>query len=191
MGKENLDQFFNSVVANQEYKTKVKSFGGDADALVAYAKEQGYDFSPEELREYQDKARDLLKSRLQKAQQPDTPKRPGEEAFYELTKLADTDGEVGKRLAELAAGTPEELIAYGKEKGFIFDRQDMLTIGKDILEPSDELSDEELELVAGGTTAFLIMLGIGAIVAGGALVFGVAGGAAITGAVLGVTALVK
>ena len=195
MNRESLEKFFNFLAENQELQAKVKDFGGDVDALAAYARELGYDFSPEELRIYQDKAKELLKGRLRKKlAQPDVSLSPGARDFYALTKLAETDEEVAKRLEEIAAGsqeTPEELIAYGREKGFVFDRQDMLAIGKDILEPSDELSDDELELAAGGTTAFLIMLGIGAIVAGGALVFGVAGGAAITGAVLGVTALVK
>jgi len=195
MNRESLEKFFNFLAENQEHQAKVKNLGGDVDALVSYARELGYEFSPEELRIYQDKARELLKSRLQKKlAQPGVSLSPGARDFYALTKLAETDEEVAKRLEEIASGsqeTPEELIAYGKEKGFNFDRQDMLAVGKDILEPSDELSDDELELAAGGTTAFLIMLGIGAIVAGGALVFGVAGGAAITGAVLGVTALVK
>jgi len=195
MNRESLEKFFNFLAENQELQAKVKDFGGDVDALVAYARELGYEFSPEELRIYQDKARELLKGRLQKKlAQPDVSLSPGARDFYAFMKLAETDEGVAKRLEEIAAGsqeTPEELIAYGREKGFVFDRQDMLAIGKDILEPSDELSDDELELAAGGTTAFLIMLGIGAIVAGGALVFGVAGGAAITGAVLGVTALVK
>ena len=192
MNKGSLEQFFKLLSENEELQAKVKSFAGDVDALVAYAQELGYDVFPEELREYQNKARELMKGRLrQKLDRADASLNPGAQAFYAFMKLADTDAEVAKRLEELASGAPEELIAYGREKGYIFDRQDMLDIGKDILEPSDELSDEELELAAGGTTAFLIMLGIGAIVAGGALIFGVAGGAAITGAVLGVTALMK
>ena len=192
MNKGNLEQFFELLAKDEELQAKVKSFEGDVDALAAYARELGYDVSPGELREYQHKAHALMKGRLQqKLDRADASLSPGAQAFYAFMKLADTDVAVAKRLEEMATGTPEELIAYGKEKGYIFDRQDMLDIGKDILEPSDELSDEELELAAGGTTAFLIMLGIGAIVAGGALVFGVAGGAAITGAVLGVTALVK
>ena len=192
MSREGLLKFCSFLAENKELQAKAKSFAGDVDALASYAREIGYDVYTEELQEYQDKARELLKIKMQKKMaQPDFSLSPGAQAFYELMKLAETDEEVEKRLEELSAGTPEELIFYGRQKGFVFDRQDILAIGRDILEQSDELSDEELELVAGGTTAFLIMLGIGAIVAGGALVFGVAGGAAITGAVLGVTALVK
>ena len=195
MDREGLDQFFKSLAKNPEHQAKVKSFGGDADAFAAFIREQGYDISPEELRVYQDKARELLKSRLQKKlDQPDVAKGPGAQAFFALMKLAETDGEVGKRIEALASGTPEELIAYGREKGFLFDEQDMVAIGKEILEPSDELSEEELELAAGGIVdliALAVFVGIGAgvVIAGGV---GVAAGAgAVAGFVLGVTALVK
>jgi len=78
-----------------------------------------------------------------------------------------------------------------EEKGFTFNEQDMQAVGKDILEPSDELSDEELEMAAGGTTAIAVFLLIaGVAVATGALV-GAAVGAGVGAAVVGVTAAVK
>ena len=83
-------------------------------------------------------------------------------AFCALLESVETDKEVEKRLEELSAGTQEELIAYGREKGFTFNGQDLQAVGKDTLEPSDELNDEELELVAGGTT--LAAVGVGAMV---------------------------
>jgi predicted ribosomally synthesized peptide with nif11-like leader len=160
MSREGLESFFRFLVETPECQGKVKSFGGDADALTAYARELGYEFSPEELREHQDKARRLLESRMQKSQRPDASSSPGAREFYKLIKLAETDENVAKRLAELGTGTPEELIAYGKEKGFAFNEQDMQAVGKDILEPSDELSDEELEMAAGGAIFVFIVLGI-------------------------------
>ena len=105
-----------------------------------------------------------MKDRLQKAQRPEVSLSPGAREFFALIKLAETDESVAERLEEFAAGTgtPEELIAYGREKGFTFDEGDMQAVGKNILEPSDELSDEELELAAGGTT--LAAVGVGAMV---------------------------
>ena len=47
----------------------------------------------------------------------------------------------------------------------------MDAVGKDILEPSDELSEEELEMVAGGTT---VLLFVGAAVIGVLLIGGAA-----------------
>ena len=179
MSREGLENFFKLLAENPEHQAKVKSFGGDLDALAAYAREQGYDVSPEELREYQDKARQLLKSRLEKVQRADAPLSPGAREFFALIKLSETDESVAERLAELGAGTTEALIAYGREKGFIFNEQDMQAIGKDILEPSDELSDDELELAAGGTTLVLLgFLAVGLVAAGGLAAGAVVGGGA-------------
>ena len=126
MSREGLENFFKFLMENQECQAKVKSFGGggNLEALAAYARELGYDVSPEELREYQDKARQLLKSRLEKAQRSDAPLSPGAREFFALIKLSETDESVAKRLEEFAAGTgtPEELIAYGREKGFDFNK---------------------------------------------------------------------
>ena len=195
MNRKDLEGFFKFLAENQEHQDKLKSLGGDADALSAYAKELGYDVSPEALRECQNKARELLSIRMQKKlEEPKASLSPGAQAFFAFMNLAKTDEEMEKRLEELATGTPEELIAYGKEKGFVFDRQDMLAIGKDILEPEDELSDEELEMVSGGIVdlialAVFVGIGLGVAVAGGV---GVAAGVgAVAGFVLGFTALVK
>ena len=85
MSRENLEKFFKLLMDNKEHQAKVKSFGSDVDALAAYAREQGYDFSPEELREYHDKAQRLLKSRAQKRlQQPDATLSAGAREFYNL-----------------------------------------------------------------------------------------------------------
>jgi predicted ribosomally synthesized peptide with nif11-like leader len=188
MSRENLEKFFKFLMENKEGQAKMKGFGGDIDALTAYAREQGYDFSPEELREYQEKARKIFKSRVQKKlRQPEASSSPGAREFYALIKLSETDENVAGRLTELAKGTPEELIAYGREKGFTFNEQDMQTVGKDILEPSDELSDEELELASGGIVVMLALF-LGAVAVAGAV--GVAaGGAAVIGGVLAVNAM--
>ncbi|MCL2009709.1 MAG: Nif11 family protein, partial [Synergistaceae bacterium] len=124
MSIEGLEKFFKFLAENPEHQDKVKNIG-DMDALAAYARELGYDLSPDELREYQDKALKLLKNRLQKARRPDALLSHGAREFYALIKLAETDESVAGRLAELATGTPEALVAYGREKGFVFDEQDM------------------------------------------------------------------
>ena len=85
---------------------------------------------------------------------------PCAKAFYAMLKLAETNEEVREQLERMAQDTTrEELIAYGKEKGFIFDEQDLEAVSKDILEPTDELNEEELEKVAGGTTADAVTAG--------------------------------
>jgi len=182
MSREDLEKFFKLLAEDQECRAKVKDFGGDMDALAAYAQELGYEFSSEELREYQDKAQRVLNIRMQKMLgQLEATLPAGVREFYALMKQGEADEEVGKRLAELNTGTPEELIAYGKEMGFYFNEQDIQEVGKFILEPSDELSDEELELAAGGTTV-LVAFGVSA-----AIVLGIAamGGAFIAFGVVG------
>ena len=173
MGNENLAKLINFLAVDKEARDKVKSIGGDADALSAYVKELGYDISVQELHEYREQTYKQLESKLKKAQEKKAAQTPGVQAFYGLMALAETDKEVEKRLEELGDSTTSELVAYGKEKGFIFDEQDLDTVGNDVLDPSEELSDEELELVAGGTTivasAFIIVaviafIGIGAAV---------------------------
>ena len=195
MNREVLDKFFKFLSEHPEHYAKVKELGGDIEALAAYTQELGFEISREDLREYQEKARELLTGRLsKKLVKPDATLSPGAQAFYAFIKLSETDSAVAKRLEELAAGTPEDLIAYGQEMGFVFDRQDMLAIGNDILEPSDELSDEELELAAGGLVDIGLALVFIGCVLGLAAVGGVAvaGGAAAGGAAVGfVLALMK
>ena len=89
-------------------------------------------------------------ARKLKELQADASLSPGAKEFVNLMNLAETDESVAKKLAELGAGTSEELIAYGKEKGCVFNEQDMKDVGKIIMEPSDELNEEELKKVAGG-----------------------------------------
>ena len=197
MGKNRLEQFFKRMAEDQTILAKVKSFNGDPDALAAYAGELGYDVSAEQLRTYTDNALKMMAAKLQKkAADFEAAESPGAQAFFALTKLADTDEDIAKRLEELAEGTPEELIAYGAEKGFAFAKQDLVAIGKDMLEPSDELNEEELEMVAGGiAVTILCSLVVGGVIAGGVaagmVAGGVVGGGAVVGFVLGFTALAK
>ncbi|MCL2095923.1 MAG: Nif11-like leader peptide family natural product precursor [Oscillospiraceae bacterium] len=175
MDKKDMEQFFKFLSENPEHQSKIKSFGSDIDALADYAQKLGYDFSTAELREL---LKDMLQKRLAKF---DVNLSPGAQAFYALIKLAETDGKVAERLTELGTGRTEDLVAYGKENGFIFSEQDIQDFGKDILEPYDELSEEELELAAGGTTV-LVAFGVSA-----AIVLGIAamGGAFIAFGVVG------
>jgi len=182
MSKEGLENFFKFLAEDRECRAKVKDFGGDMDAAAAYARELGYDVSPEELRECQDKARRVLNNGMQKMlQQHEATLTGGVREFYALMKMAEVDEEAAKRMAELNTGKPEELIAYGREMGFYFNEKDIQDVGKFILESSDELSDEELELAAGGTTV-LVAFGVSA-----AIVLGIAamGGAFIAFGVVG------
>ena len=166
MSREGFEGFSRHLTENPECQAKAKGFGGDVDALSAYARELGYNISSEELREYQQQVQKFVQSKIKKAEQSRISLSEGAKAFYKLMELAESDEGVARRLEELSSGTPEELIAYGKEKGFIFTEQDIKDVSKDILEPQDELSEEELELVAGGTTVFAAILVVGGVTLG-------------------------
>jgi len=191
MSREGIEGFTKYLIENQEYQNKVRSFGGDIEKLMNSAREMGYDVSAEEFREYQDKARQILRGRINK-KMSDASISPGAKEFYNFIKMAESDIEIAKRVAELGYRTPEELIAYGKEKGFTFTEADMDAVSKDVLEPQNELSEEELEMVAGGSTLLGVALMIAAAcaIAGGGVGLGLAAGiAAGAGAVVGITAL--
>ena len=186
MEKKGMDQFIMLLAENPEHQDKAKSFEGDMEALADYARKLGYDITADELRESSEKSRQLIKSRLQKVQDSTTSLGPGAREFYALMKLAETDEAVAGRLTELSTGTPEAVVAYGREKGFDFSEEDMQAIGKYVLEPSDELSEEELELAAGGTNLLIGELAIG--LAGSAglasgVVVGEAGGGGVASGV--------
>jgi len=179
---ESLERFILFLAEDKERQDKVKAFAGDMDALSAYAKEFGFYLSPETLWEYREQSLELLESRMKQARQVRASQRPGVRDFYALLALAETDEEAARRLCSLTEGTLPELIAYGKEKGFIFDEQDLEAVGKDILEPSDELSEEELEIISGGTTvvAYLfvgfVLVGLGVVAFLGAVFMAVGRG---------------
>ena len=191
---ENMQKFLNFLAEDKERQDKANSFKGDFDALSAYARESGFEISAQDLLELKESSNKLLEARLQRVQQPVLPQSPGVKAFFDLSRLAETDESIAKRLEEIGTDATDELIAYGAEKGFIFTAQDLADIGKEILAPSEELSDEELELVAGGTSLLVALAffaaSVGVAVAVGAGV-GVGFGAAAGGAAVGVLAAVK
>ena len=57
------------------------------------------------------------------------------------------------------------MIAYGKEKGFHFTEEDMKVVTYERLEAFDELSDADLENVAGGAEARTLVAAFSLVVA--------------------------
>ncbi|MCL2069232.1 MAG: Nif11-like leader peptide family natural product precursor [Oscillospiraceae bacterium] len=182
MANENLQKFLNFLAEDKERQAKANSFDGDADAISAYAQECGFEVSAQELGQLRENSRKFIEARMKKAEAQKAQLTPGVQALYALMELAETDSEVAKELEALGPDvTRAQLIAYGKEKGFVFGEQDLDDVGKDALDQSEELSDEELELVAGGTTAVAGFVIAGILIAG-----------AVTGAfVISVWALVS
>ena len=175
-----LQQFYNHLAKNPDKLSKVKKFDGDMTALAAYAHELGYEVTAEDLTAYNNKTKQALESKWKELDAGKASMSFGAKQFMEFSKLADTDEEVAMRITE-ASKSPQELIAYGKEKGFVFDTKDMKEVAKKLMEQEEELSDEELEAVAGGTTATFVVLGI--LAAGMVVAFGVTAAVNVAAAV--------
>ena len=171
MINENLQKFLAFLAADKDRQAHVRSFEGNMDALAAYAQESGFSVSAQELQSFRENSLKFLEAKMKKAEEQKAAQSPGVQAIYALMALAETDSEVARQLEAMGPDvTRAELIAFGKEKGFIFGEGDLDAVGKDILEPSDELSEEELELVAGGCAVLLFVGGlvIGVLLIGGA-----------------------
>ncbi len=102
-------------------------------------------------------------------------------------KIAENE-EIKNRAKEIGLD-PKGIIAYGKELGLKFDEEDMKTLSAEADVTEEELSEEELEKIAGGlATTTILAAGAGLVAAGaagvvaGLVVAGIAGGA---GAALG------
>ena len=171
MNNKGFDKFLQLLMEDNDAQEKMKSIGSDMDALADWGKKLGYDVTAEQLRGYQEKSLAELRRRMGGSRRQEAPLSGGAREFYALLDLAETDSEVNRRMEELSDSSPEQLIAYGKEKGFTFDAEDIKAVGRDILESSEELSEEELELVSGGTTVLLFV----GILAFGAFALGTAG----------------
>jgi len=180
MNEKKLQEFSNHLAKNPQCLEKAKEFEGDMTALAAYARELGYEVTAEELTAFRSKQRKALETKLKELDAGKASMSFGAKQFMEFSKLADTDEEVAMRITE-ASKSPQELIAYGKEKGFVFDTKDMKEVAKKLMEQEEELSDEELEAVAGGTTATFVVLGI--LAAGMVVAFGVTAAVNVAAAV--------
>ena len=181
MNELKLQQFYDHIAKKPDCLKEVKKIGDDMTALAGYAHELGYDVTAEELTAFGSKAKQIIEAKWKEIEAGKESLSAGAKQFIAFSQLADTDPEVAKRITE-ASKSPQEMVAYGKEKGFTFDAQDMEEVAKKLMEQEEELSDEELEAVAGGTTLFvlLVVAGMGAV---GAAV-GVAVGAGAVGAVV-------
>jgi len=185
MKEQTLIEFITYLKTNPECFEKVKELGDDNAALAAYARELGYDFTPDDLSELKVKAQQLIGDKWR--QLDESAMSDGAKQFMEFTKLAEVDNDIAKEVAGLS-GNPQGLIEYGKEKGFVFNALDMKEVAKKLMEQEEELSDYELESVAGGITLTVLMvIGTVGLVAG--VVGGAAAGAAVVGAVAVVTAV--
>lgn len=65
------------------------------------------------------------------------------------------DKELNRKAKETGLNNIEGMIALAKEYGYDISMQDFLDIAKD-MESTEELNDDELEKVSGGTSEFVL-----------------------------------
>ncbi|BAF60480.1 hypothetical protein PTH_2299 [Pelotomaculum thermopropionicum SI] len=98
--------------------------------------------------------------------------------LHRFVQLVGENADMAGKVQEIGFSDPGAIIAYAREHGFEFDERDLEEFGSQILEKSDEFSEEELEQVAGGVWPGIVV-GVAGIIAGVALV---GAGATLAGA---------
>ena len=81
----------------------------------------------------------------------------GARNFFALIEKAEADKEMTEKLAQLSKAPPNEIIEYGKTLGFSFSEADMAEAGEKLLGQKKELSEEELDNVAGGLATLAVL----------------------------------
>lgn len=100
------------------------------------------------------------------------------EDLKKFGQLCNDDLEVRDRAKEIGLTDTDGLIAYGRELGLEFTGQDMLDLAREAGIHSDELSEEDLERIAGGVcTVTAAAVAAGAVCVAG--VVAAAGGTAV------------
>ncbi|HUM59485.1 MAG TPA: Nif11-like leader peptide family RiPP precursor [Bacillota bacterium] len=178
MSIEELNRFLQMVATNEELAEKMKEIGENDDAIVAYGKELGYDFDRQDIEELRKKVIDLHKVRIKKNLEKavaaaDKEQRPGMRNLHRFVQLVGENKEIAEKVQEISFDDPKAIIAYARDLGFEFDEKDLEEFGGNMLERSDELSEEELEMVAGGFVDLMALVAFLSIAAAGAAAVGV------------------
>ena len=163
MSVEAAKEFFTKMAGDEELAEKIKAAGTDVDELIRLGREKGLEFTAEDL----------------KAVHDETGKLVGEGLQVFLEKVS-TDKKLARKVEE--AGTDvDEIIRLGKENGCEFTADKLMALQNLTVKSDVELSDEELEKVAGG----FVTLGVALVATIAAAIVVSAGAAGAAGYVLG------
>jgi len=100
------------------------------------------------------------------------------ENFKKFGQKCVDDSDVRKKAKEIGFDDLEGIVAYGKELGLDFSIDDMQSMADELGLSDQELSDEDLEKVAGGifsATACAVAGAVGSVAGGSASVASAAG----------------
>ena len=153
MSVEAAKEFLTKIAGDEELAEKVKAAGTDVDEVIRLGREKGLEFTTEDLKTVHD----------------ETGKLVGEGLQLFLEKVSK-DEDLARKLEE--AGTDvNEIISLGKENGCEFTADNLMALQNLTVKSDVELSDKELEKVAGGFVTAVAAVCAG-IIAGGALLLG-------------------
>jgi len=159
MSTEAAKNFIAIVASDEALALKVREAGTNVDEIIKLGKENGLEFTAGDMKAAHDETKDLL----------------GEELLTFLGKVSTDDDLTGKLAA---AGTDvDEVIRLGKENGCEFTVDNLMALQRMTVKSDAELSDEELENVAGGVvTALVATVGTLMIIGGLAVAVGAGAG---------------
>ncbi len=94
--------------------------------------------------------------------------------FKKYGKMISDDENVRAKAKEIGINDIDGQISYAKTLGLEFGREDMEAMAKEVGYSQDELSEEDLEKIAGGAATVTALAVIGAVVGAAALGISVA-----------------
>ena len=156
MSVKAVKEFFTKIAGDEGLAEKVKAAGTDVDEVIRLGREKGLEFTAEDMKAIHDETESLVGEGLQ--------------AFLEKVSA---NRELAQKVEE--AGTDlNEIIRLGKENGCEFTADNLIAFQNLTVKSDVELSDEELEKVAGGFVSLLV----GAIAVSSVVLVGIVAGAA-------------
>ncbi|MGE4267221.1 MAG: Nif11-like leader peptide family RiPP precursor [Deferribacterales bacterium] len=178
-------------MSSESFQSFIQAISGDAGAtarfkeclikgkefVVAYAHELGYEIDADDLEVLYEKFKQSVKDVIETSEADES---EGMKNLKNFMRFSGSNEDVKRKLAELGFGDPQAVVSYAKELGYEFSEKDLDEFSKQLLDKSEELSDEDLEKVAGGFTlvaALLVAAALAAVIALGAV--GVGGAVAV------------
>ncbi len=169
MSKESMQHFLDMMAKNPEVAEKVKEVAQKGpQAFLDYAEELGYAIEEEDLKELGEKVAEALKVQIKKRtekllsdlEKEQSPQDEGMKNLIQFMKDSEEDEAVKTKLNELVAKDPSAVIDYARERGYDFSEKDLDRLGKALLEQKEELSEEDLDQVAGGGPSVAVAIGL-------------------------------
>ncbi|MGE4267220.1 MAG: Nif11-like leader peptide family RiPP precursor [Deferribacterales bacterium] len=179
MSSESFQSFIQAISGDVEATARFKEcILKGRESVVAYAHELGYEIDADDLEILYEKFKQSVKDVIETSEADES---EGMKNLKSFMRFSGGNEDVKRRLAELGFGDPQAVVNYAKELGYEFSEKDLDEFSKQLLDKSEELSDEDLEKVAGGF--LLLSLALTALVGVVSMAIAAVSGAAVGAAV--------